>query len=460
MRPRVWPKQLWAVIGAVLLTVGLAAFAFSQHATAATGSGKAAPPATTLGIYTTDEDNTGQYPSSWPDGQQPDVANDYLQWGQAWPSSFVSAAQSAGVTPYVELEPWETGPNWSGPAPQFSNISANGDASDSDCINSSGSYTESCKTWLTNIGSAIAAGGKPVILTFAHEFNVSGQYPWAQGDTGSCGSSACTPAQWIAAWDEVVSVVNASANGLAYWMWAPNADTGGTTIDPSPYWPGASEVDMVGVDGYPTTEYGASLGTFSGYFGTTFAEIKKLTSLPIFLSETNLAQMVASGGESIPNFISDMCSNGGDGFLEFDDANWGLPSMSSAQWAQADTAMASDCATTGGGTPTPTPSPTPTPTGPNTACQTAAPTAAPTGLRATVNGSSVVLNWTALSNANDYEVAVYLPNGQLWRESVTFVPSATYDVVPTTGTYTYKISGLNNIGPGPWSSTQSFTVTS
>jgi hypothetical protein len=23
--------------------------------------------------------------------------------------------------------------------------------------------------------------GKPVIVTFAHEFNVSGQYPWAQG---------------------------------------------------------------------------------------------------------------------------------------------------------------------------------------------------------------------------------------------------------------------------------------
>jgi hypothetical protein len=56
------------------------------------------------------------------------------------------------------------------------------------------------------LASLILAGlaaTKPVIFTYGHEFNVSGQYPWAARDTGSCGSLPCTPAQWIAAWDAV-----------------------------------------------------------------------------------------------------------------------------------------------------------------------------------------------------------------------------------------------------------------
>ncbi len=79
----------WAVVAASMAMSGTAfiGLTFPQQAHAA-GS----PPATTLGIYTTDEDNTGQYPSSWPDNQQPDVANTYLAWGQPWPSDFVAAA--------------------------------------------------------------------------------------------------------------------------------------------------------------------------------------------------------------------------------------------------------------------------------------------------------------------------------------------------------------------------------
>lgn len=52
---------------------------------------------------------------------------------------------------------------------------------------------------------------------------------------------------------------------VSSFMWAPNAYTGGTTIEPTPYWPGASEVDMVGVDGYPDTQYGHQFGTFAGH---------------------------------------------------------------------------------------------------------------------------------------------------------------------------------------------------
>ena len=65
--------------------------------------------------------------------------------------------------------------------------------------------------------------------------------------------------------------------------------------NPTPYWPGSSNVDMVGVDGYPTTQYTTSGGTFDGMFGLVFSQIQALSSLPIFIAETNLAPLDGSG---------------------------------------------------------------------------------------------------------------------------------------------------------------------
>ena len=286
---------------------------------AVSGSAPSAPaasgtPAAHLGIYISAE-NSGKF--STISGQKPDIANTYLYWNSGWPSTFVSGAEAAGATPFIELEPWQGS---SSGAPQFSDIVA-------------GKYD----SWLTGLGNNVKSLNKPVIFTFAHEFNVSGQYPWANGDKGSCGSSSCTPAQWIAAWNHVEAVVNKAAGGHAYWMWAPNADTGGTTTNPMAWWPGTNEVQMVGVDGYPDTTYGSQFGTFSGEFGPVFKEIRTKTNLPIFISETDLAPLGTSGYESIPSFIKDMAAAGGSGVLEWED---GSGHMTSAQWSQLDAALA------------------------------------------------------------------------------------------------------------------------
>jgi transcriptional regulator with XRE-family HTH domain len=280
-----------------------------------------APPAVLLGIWTSAEGGDGDY--STVAGQHPNVANTYLFWGDSFPASFASQAQSAGAIPFVEIEPWQGGgPNDCSYAPHFpamTTIGANGVA---------------ISRYLNAFGSAIASFGHPVIITFAREFNVSGQYPWAQGDC-----EGTTPAQWVKAWDTVRSDIDATAGGLAHFMWAPGADTGGTTIDPTPYWPGASEVDMVGVEGFPNTRFGPQLGTFSGMFGPVFHEIHTLTSLPIFIAETDLAPLGGSGYQSLAGFISDLCSNGGDGVLQFQDTQ----TLSGKQWTELDKALASDC---------------------------------------------------------------------------------------------------------------------
>ena len=157
------------------------------------------------------------------------------------------------------------------------------------------------------------------------------------------GGGNLSAANWILGWKYVHDKVNSTANGLAIWMWACSAWTGGTTIDPSPWWPGSSYVGMVGIDGYPDTQYGQSLGTFNGQIKPTVTAIRALGwTDPIYLSETNLREMTDSGGESITNFVADMHANGVSGILEFEDASWGLKPMTAAQWTEYHNAVAAN----------------------------------------------------------------------------------------------------------------------
>ena len=160
--------------------------------------------------------------------------------------------------------------------------------------------------------------------------------------------------------------------------------------------------------------------------------------------------MDGSGYETIPGFISDLCSSGGDGVLQFQD---GTAALSSTQWTQLDNALASDCGGSGGGGGGGSGG------GGSGGCPTAAPATAPGGFNADVQGSHVVLSWNAVATATEYEVMVNLPDGDNWRDNIVTTTSATYDVVPTTGTYTYKVRAVNSVNNGPWSGSESFTVT-
>ncbi|MEY9862656.1 hypothetical protein ABH935_008304 [Catenulispora sp. GAS73] len=316
-RPQLRTWKIWATAATVLAALGLVTGASTGHARAQT-----APPATTLGIWLQAEGG-GTY--STIQGQSPNVANTYLYWGHDFPAAFAGEAHNAGATPFVEIEPWQgVTPGNAGECdysqfPAMTTIGANGSA---------------ISSYLHTLGSQIASFGHPVIITFAHEFNISGQYPWAQGD---CENT--TPAQWIQAWDTVRTDINTTAAGFASFMWAPGADTGGTNQDPTAYWPGASEVDMVGVDGYPNTRWG-QFTSFSALFGPVFSEIHALTSLPIFIAETDLAPLDGTGYESLAGFVSDLCSNGGDGLLQYQDDT---PDMTATQWTELDNALSSDC---------------------------------------------------------------------------------------------------------------------
>jgi hypothetical protein len=306
-----------ALTGSALAALGL------SLALAPPAGAFAAPtaPRTTLGIWISAEDS-GQY--STIRGQHPDIANYYLAWGQAFPKSFIDEAHRDGATPYLEIEPWHAGPDWN----QTPSMVAIGHNRAQDC---GPDGTSSCLPWLDSIGADIRAFGHPVILTFAHEFNVSGQYPWAVG-----GSEHTTPAQWIRAWDTVRADVNDhDASGQAWWMWVPNVDTGGTTHPFRAWWPGRRHVGMVGLDGSPLPKY--RLDTFGEVFGRSFTELKALTRLRIFIAETDLAAETGQHHtQTVTQFVRAALADGATGLLQFQD---GTPALSKKQWSELDAVL-------------------------------------------------------------------------------------------------------------------------
>ncbi len=400
-----------------IVAVALAALALSTTYAGPAQAASGTAPKATLGIWTAAEDS-GTY--STVSGQHPNIANYYLSWGQDFPTSFINSAEAAGATPFIEIEPWHAGPSWN-LTPSMVDIGNNASA---DC---GANGTSSCTSWLTSIGQDVQAFGHPIIFTFAHEFNVSGQYPWSYGD-----SEGTTATQWIKAWDTVQADINNNGGSQnAWWMWVPNADTGGSTQPFAAWWPGSSHVNMVGIDGYPQPQYG--LNTFAQTFGQSFTEMKALTSLPIFIAETDVSVETGSAGtQTITQFVQSALAAGATGLVQFQD---GTPALTSAQWSELDAAL--------GGTTTP-------PGG--------APTTAPPNLTTTVSGSRVEIDWTAVSGATGYEVQVALPNGTLYKDSMVAQTHAVYSPVPTTGTYHYKVRAYNANGDGPWSAVKTFTV--
>lgn len=335
-QPQMKSRRLRAVLAMTLAALCLAGFLAGRALAAAAPQA----PAAMLGIWIHAEDD-GSY-STVP-GQHPNVANYYLAWGQPWPAQFISQAEAAGAEPYIEIEPWHAGPGWN-QTPSFQAIAENDDSADTDCTLDGTSYDTSCATWLASIGQAVAQLGKPVIFTFAHEFNIPLQYPWSTGDTGSCGSTPCTPAQWVAAWNAVQAQINDNgASQYASWMWVPNAFTGGSSVNFTPWWKGLKHVDMVGLDGSPQSGSGWGLCNFQELFGQSFTLMKSLTNLPIFIAETDLAPLSTTQDcngqsyETITNFVSDLFSNGGDGVLQYQDKT---PALNSSQWTELDAALA------------------------------------------------------------------------------------------------------------------------
>jgi mannan endo-1,4-beta-mannosidase len=214
-------------------------------------------------------------------GRQPDIVLCFQQWEAGFPLSFAQTASSHGAVLLIQLEP--------------KGISLAAIAQ--------GKYD----SYLEAYAAEAKAYGGQVIISFGPEMNGS-WYSW--------GWTLQSPADFVAAWQHVVTVFRNTGASNVIWMWVVNRISQWTG-PLSEYWPGNNYVDWVGYDDYiyePTE-------TFQTVDAPTIAAIRTLTNKPIMLSETAVGQV--AGPASIPGLVAGVSADHLLGLVWFDQAQSG-----------------------------------------------------------------------------------------------------------------------------------------
>ena len=129
------------------------------------------------------------------------------------------------------------------------------------------------------------------MIGFGHEMNGT-WYSWGYGNT--------SPATFIAAWRHIVTVFRGEGADNVTWLWTVNAEERPGSRPIQAWWPGASYVTWVGIDGY----YVPRWDTFARVFGPTISQVHAITSKPILLSETAVSPAVVNPFAKIPDLFN------------------------------------------------------------------------------------------------------------------------------------------------------------
>jgi hypothetical protein len=223
-------------------------------------------------------------------GIKPAVLSYYSGWPEPFRADFATTAAKDGAVPLVQMNP--TGIS-------LESIVA-------------GKYDAYIRTFAL----AVRAYHNPIILSFGHEMN-GYWYSW--------GNSHTPPAVFVAAWRHVVTLFRAVGTPNVTWLWTVNnLDKQGRVPSPSPWWPGASYVNWIGIDGY----YTGSSAVFASVFGPTIVAVRALTHDPILIAETSAAP-ASIQPTKITNLFAGIRLYGLLGFVWFDSRNtvdWRLTS--------------------------------------------------------------------------------------------------------------------------------------
>jgi mannan endo-1,4-beta-mannosidase len=248
-----------------------------------------------LGVYEPDSPSgyteVNQFAQSI--GRQPNLVSYYSHWGEPFQAEFAASAAQHGAIPLVQLDPTTV---------SIASIAAG--QSDS---------------YLRSFATSFKAFRSKVVLSFCHEMN-GNWYPWGY---------QYTPAKvFVAAWQHVVDVFRAAGATNVIWLWTVNViDANPPIPNPTPWWPGNSYVNWVGIDGY----YYNPAQTFAELFGPTIVDVRAVTHAPILIAETG-ASRTAGQAAKITDLFAGIQSYGLLGFVWFDavdkaqSLNWRLNS--------------------------------------------------------------------------------------------------------------------------------------
>ena len=238
-------------------------------------------PGSYIGLYTdgVPDSYAGVTKFTTATGVKPRVVLYYSGWSEPFRTIFAAAAARNGAVPLIQIEP--------------TNIKLSAIAS--------GKYDN----YLNSYAKAVRAYGHPVILSFGHEMN-GYWYTWSYRQS--------SPSAFVAAWRHIVTLFRAQGAVNVTWLWTINTiGTQSGVVSPTPWWPGASYVTWVGIDGY----YYKHSTAFSSLFGPTIVAVRKLTGDPILIAET-AATSAAHQSEKITDLFTGTHIFGLLGFVWFD----------------------------------------------------------------------------------------------------------------------------------------------
>ena len=252
------------------------------------------PPATAsyLGVYTRGLPDSYEPVTAFTKatGSNPNVVMYYSGWYVPFPTGFANTVANHGGVPLVQMDP--------------------------DHINIAHIASGRYDGYLSAYAEAVRAYKHPVIVGFGHEMN---------GNWSSWGYRNTDPAAFVAAWRHIVSLFRALGAQNITWLWTVNIinDSRSGKVDDrlNQWWPGASYVTWVGIDGY----YLKSSWQFAPLFGPTIGKVRTLTSAPILIGETG-AVPAAGQPSKIADLFAGIRSYGLLGFVYFNTTNSkGLP---------------------------------------------------------------------------------------------------------------------------------------
>jgi mannan endo-1,4-beta-mannosidase len=223
-------------------------------------------------------------------GRDPSLVGYYSGWAEAFDTRFADAVRAHGGIPFIQIDP------------TYASVSAI----------AKGVYD----SYLREFADGVRRFRSAVVLGFGHEMNAA-WYPW--------GYLHISPATFKAAWRHIVDLFRAQGARNVTWLWTvnairpPGAPAAAGGIGPvSRWWPGASYVTWVGIDGF----FYRPDSTFESVFGPTIRQVRSLTRRPILLSETAVGPK-AGQFYKIRGLFSGMLNAKTLGLVWFDNAQHG-----------------------------------------------------------------------------------------------------------------------------------------
>jgi mannan endo-1,4-beta-mannosidase len=272
------------IMVAVLITAAAVAATIASLTSARSGaaSGRAplpTSPASYLGVYEKGPPASYQPVAAFSHvaGRTPNLTGYYGGWGEPFKTAFARTVHDHGAVTLLQWDP--TGVSLAAIA--------------------AGHYDG----YLRTFAAAVRASGHPVVIGFGHEMNAN-WYSWGYGQA--------SPASFVAAWRHIVTLFRQQGATNVTWLWTLQADVKGTGPVAS-WWPGASYVTWVGIDGY----YYRPTDSFFSVFGATVAHVRLFTGKPILLSEAAVGP-AAGQATKIPGLFTGMRQYGTLGLVWFD----------------------------------------------------------------------------------------------------------------------------------------------